>query len=84
MKEPKPEPSVVWLPLTTGLLDVLQQTPRAVTAEPPALVTLPPQVALVLERLLTAVVVTVGRLEGGAVVVNDTTFPYDVPSEVSA
>ena len=67
VKLPVPEPLVVWLPLTVGFCEVLQHTPRAVTAELPALVTLPPLVAVVLVILLAAVVVTVGVR---AVVVN--------------
>ena len=71
VKVPVPEPLVVWLPLTGGFWLVLQQTPRAVTDELPALVTLPPQEAVVVVILLTAEVVTVGVLEGADVVVNE-------------
>ena len=39
-KVPVPDPSVVWLPEMVGLMDVLQQTPRAVTEAPPSAVTL--------------------------------------------
>ena len=60
VKLPVPEPSAVWLPLIVGFCEVLQHTPRAVTAAPPVLVTLPPLVAVVLVILLAAVVVTVG------------------------
>ncbi len=45
MKLPVPEPSVVLLPETVGFWDVPQQTPLAVTDEPPSLLILPPPVA---------------------------------------
>ena len=53
-------PSVVWLPVATGLAEVLQQTPRAVTVAPPSKVTFPPLIAVIDVILLTAVVVSVG------------------------
>ena len=46
-KAPAPVPSVVWLPVATGEEDVLQQTPLAVTGDPPVDVTFPPLVAVV-------------------------------------
>ncbi len=58
--EPRPLPSVVWLSVMVGLAEVLQQTPRAVTAVPFSAVTLPPEVAETLEMAVTAVVVTLG------------------------
>jgi hypothetical protein len=64
VKLPIPVPSVVWLPLMVGFCEVLQHTPRAVMAEPPSAVTLPPVVAEVDVMLLAAVVVTVGTTEG--------------------
>ena len=64
---PVPLPLLVWLLLNVGFCEVLQQTPLAVTAEPPSLVTLPPLVAVVEVMLLAEVVVTVGAT---AVVVN--------------
>ena len=46
-KIPVPVPSVVWLPVTAGLGEVLQQTPRAVIVAPPSSVIFPPLVAVV-------------------------------------
>ena len=59
---PIPIPSVVWLPVTTGLGEVLQQTPRAVTVAPPLLLMFPPLVAVVAVIDVTAVVVSVGNV----------------------
>lgn len=59
---PLPVPLVVWLPVTTGLGEVLQHTPRAIMAAPPLFVILPPLVAVVLVMEVAAVVVTVGML----------------------
>ena len=59
VKLPVPEPSEVWLLLKVGFCEVLQQTPRAVTGEPPSLVTLPPVVAELSVMPLAVVVVTV-------------------------
>ena len=59
---PAPVPSVVWFPVTTGLGEVLQQTPRAVTVAPPSLLMLPPLAAVVEVIEVTAVVVRVGKL----------------------
>ena len=39
-------PSVVWLPVATGFIEGLQQTPRAVTGAPPSFVMFPPLLAL--------------------------------------
>ena len=72
VKFPVPVPSVVWLSDMVGLAEVLQQTPRAVTAAPPASVTLPPLDAVIEVILETAVVVTVGTT---ALVVKVTSFP---------
>ena len=69
---PVPEPSVVWEPVATGPVVVLQQTPLAVTDAPPEFVTLPPVTAEVRVNDETAEVVTVGAT---ADVVNDTSFP---------
>ena len=57
---PVPVPSDVVLSAVVGFGDMLQQRPRAVTAEPPPEVTLPPLSAEVEVMLDTAVVVTVG------------------------
>jgi hypothetical protein len=59
---PIPVPSLVQVPPTAGLVDVLQQTPLAVTSAPPSDVMLPPPVADVLVILEMAVVTTVGRI----------------------
>lgn len=72
VKLPVPEPLVVWLPLTVGSCEVLQHTPRAVTEDAPALVTFPPQVAVLLPMEVTEDVVTTGEL---VIVVNETSFP---------
>lgn len=60
---PLPVPSVVWLPLKTGLGDVLQQTPRAVIGTPPLSVILPPLAAVVDVIEVAGEVITVGILE---------------------
>ena len=44
---PLPVPSVVCNPVAKGPEDVLQHTPRAVTAAPPLFVMLPPETAVV-------------------------------------
>ena len=67
---------MVWLPLTVGFCEILQQTPRAVTDDPPVLVTLPPHEAVVAVILLTVLVVTIGIVT----VVNVFCSPYTVPS----
>jgi hypothetical protein len=64
---PVPVPSVVWLPLITGFVVVLQQTPRAVTVEPPSELILPPLAAVVLVIDVGAVVVSVGAMADGLV-----------------
>jgi hypothetical protein len=58
---PVPVPSLVLLFEMVGLAVILQQTPLAVTEEPPSEVTLPPPVAVVCAMLVMDVVVTVGR-----------------------
>ncbi len=47
-------PSSVWLPVATGLDDVLQQTPWAVGLGAPSAVTFPLPVAVVLAMPVTA------------------------------
>ena len=69
---PLPLLSVVWLSLIVGLVAVSQQIPRAVTDAPPLSTTLPPEMAELSVILLTAVVVTVGKL---AIVVNVISLP---------
>ena len=59
-KRPVPLPSEVWLSFTVGLCEVLQQTPRAVTDEPPLPLTKPAQVADVDKMVLNVLVVTQG------------------------
>ena len=76
-----PEPLVVWLLLKVGFCEVLQHTPRAVTAEPPSLVTFPPVVADLSVMPLAVVVVTVGAT---ADVVNVIWLPYAVSTELMA
>ena len=54
-------PSLVHEPEdVVGFREVLQQTPSAVTGDPPVDVTLPPPVAVVEVMLVIVVVVTVG------------------------
>ena len=62
VKAPVPVPLVVWLSLTVGFCEVLQQTPRAVTAAPPVAVTLPPHDAVVEEISDMVLVLTVGKV----------------------
>ena len=57
---PGPVPSVVLLAAVVGSLLVLQQTPRAVTAEPPSEVIFPPVAAVVAVILVTDERVTAG------------------------
>ncbi len=71
-KVPSPVPSVVSVSAMVGLIVVLQQIPRAVTAAPPLEVTLPPPVAVAEVIPVIAVVVTEGMVRG-LVVVADTT-----------
>ena len=47
VKEPVPDPSVVWLSVATGFGVMFQHTPRAVTGSPPSAVTSPPEDAVV-------------------------------------
>ena len=53
VKAPVPEPLVVFEPEVVGTGDVLQHTPRAVTLNPPSLVMVPPQVAVVVKISVT-------------------------------
>lgn len=61
VKLPMPLPLEVWLLLTVGFWEILQHTPRAVTAPPPLEVTLPPQEAEWFVAEDTSLVVTVGK-----------------------
>ena len=72
VKLPEPVPSEVFELSTVGFVEVLQQTPRAVTAAPPSLVILPPLVAVVEVRDEIAVVVKTGKI---AVAVTVTSYP---------
>ena len=73
-----PEPLVVWLLLNVGFCEVLQHTPRAVTAEPPSLVTFPPVVADESVMLEVVVVVTVGDTGATGSVKNKVKFSLAV------
>jgi len=61
VKLPVPVPLTVLLPETVGVDEVLQQTPLAVTEEPPSDETVPPDTAVVEATELTAAVVTEAR-----------------------
>jgi hypothetical protein len=74
VNEPVPVPSLVQVPPTTGLADVLQQTPLAVTDAPPSDVILPPLEAADCVIPVIADVVIVGAI-GAANVVNCTSLP---------
>lgn len=65
VKEPTPEPSVVFVDNSTvGPIEVPQTTPLTKTDAPPSLVIFPPLLAPVTVILLIAVVVTVGTVTG--------------------
>ena len=79
IKLPVPVPSDVWgLNATVAPEEVLQQTPRTATAEPPSVDIFPPDTAveLVIEEI--AADVRVGIVASG-VVVNVNSCPYPVP-----
>ena len=84
VKLPVPVPSdVLVLNATVAPVEVLQQTPRAVMAEPPSVETLPPEIAVVILIAETAVVVRLATV-ASAVVLNDISEPYPVPVEFVA
>ena len=84
VKLPAPVPSdVLVLKAMVAPEAVLQQTPRAVTAEPPSVVIFPPERALEVLMEETAVVVRAGTV-ACAVVVKDNSAPYPVPVEFVA
>ena len=60
VKLPVPLPFVVFELLVVGLVDVLQQTPLAVTVTPPSELTFPPEIALDDVIVDTELVDTVG------------------------
>jgi len=78
VKTPVPVPSVVFEFAIVGAAVVAQQTPRAVTAPPPSAVIFPPETAVVKVIEVTAAVVRVGTTI--ELVVNVSSFPYDVPA----
>jgi hypothetical protein len=61
LKSPVPAPPARLASDVVGVPVVFQQTPRAETAPPPSFVMLPPVVAMVVEILVTAVVVSVAN-----------------------
>ena len=77
VNSPSPAPSVVMLSNVVGLALVLQQTPRDVTGDVPALVTLPPTTAVVEVIELITEVVTVAAVGN---VEKIRSSPYDVPT----
>ena len=80
IKLPVPPPLLVFVLkdiVGVGLVD--QTTPRNVTVALPEAVTFPPPVAVVLVIELMADVVKVGTATA-AVVLNDNSFPYAVPT----
>ena len=58
---------------TVGFAEVLQQTPLAVTVDPPSLVTFPPLLPDVIVTAVTSIVVRVGRI--AAAVVKEISLP---------
>ena len=66
-KLPVPEPSVVLLSAVVGPVAKLQQTPRAVTDEPPSEVISPPTLAVVDVIATAAIDVNTGVLAAGVV-----------------
>ncbi len=76
-KEPIPVPSLVFVVNEmVGFAEVLQHTPRAVTAEPPLDEIFPPEVADAAVIFDTVKVETFGV---DAVVLNEMSAPYAVP-----
>ena len=73
MKLPFPDASVVLLSFMVGLAEVDQQTPLAVTSEPPLELTVPPETAVVYVIEPIASVVTVGTAR--SVVAKVSSFP---------
>jgi hypothetical protein len=71
---------VVLLSAIVGFEDLLQQTPRAVTAAPPSLFIFPPLVAV--ENVIedAAMVVSIGTPDPTDNVVKLIPFPYAVPA----
>ena len=67
-----------YLSLMSGFAVVDQQTPLAVTEAPPSAEMFPPAVAVVRRIAEAAVVVSVGTTI--SLVVNETSFPYAVPT----
>jgi hypothetical protein len=60
VNDPVPVPSVDLESAVVGFCDVLQQTPREVTGDPPSDVTIPPHDAELSVIALIAAVVTIG------------------------
>ena len=83
-KPPVPLPLVVLLSDTVGLGEVLQQTPRAVTAAPPSEVTFPPLEAVVVPVAVVAPVVTVGMTAELFTLLLALSFPSFVSSGLDA
>ena len=76
MKLPEPVPSFVLLLVMEGFEVLLQHIPRAVTAEPPLLVILPPLVTEVEVTAETEVVVSADKTATVVVVIS---LAYAVP-----
>jgi hypothetical protein len=78
VKIPVPVASDVLEAVMVGSAVVAQQTPLAVMSPPPSAVMFPPETAVVRVIAVTGVVVRVGTTIG--LVVNETSFPYEVPA----
>jgi hypothetical protein len=61
VKEPGPDPSMVFISSTVRLSFAAQHTPRAITGADPSLVTVPPQIA---ENVVTSVIGEVSTVGG--------------------
>jgi hypothetical protein len=82
LKTPIPEPSCVLVFAIVGLPVMFQQIPRAVTADPPSALILPPLTALFVVIDEARFVVSVDK--EGSNVVKEISCPYEVPASFVA